>query len=124
MPIMHSNSIDVRQLEAFAAVMSAGSVTGAARLLGRSQPAVTRLIQDLEADIGYALCTEAVPASRRRRAGCYFMRKSNDTCRALPIFGNAPVRSVWASRRRLPSRRRRRWPQAFFRRPSPQSRQA
>ncbi|MGO7465133.1 LysR family transcriptional regulator, partial [Rhizobium ruizarguesonis] len=52
---MHSNSFDIRQLEAFAAVMSAGSVTGAARLLGRSQPAVTRLIQDLEADSGYAL---------------------------------------------------------------------
>ncbi|WP_037075737.1 LysR family transcriptional regulator [Rhizobium mesoamericanum] len=52
---MHGNSIDIRQLEAFAAVMSAGSVTGAARLLGRSQPAVTRQIQDLEADLGYAL---------------------------------------------------------------------
>lgn len=52
---MHSNSIDIRQLEAFAAVMSAGSVTGAARLLGRSQPAVTRQIQDLEADLGYPL---------------------------------------------------------------------
>ncbi len=55
MSYMHGNSIDIRQLEAFAAVMSAGSVTGAARLLGRSQPAVTRQIQDLEADLGYAL---------------------------------------------------------------------
>lgn len=53
---MHIESnLDVRQLEAFAAVMSAGSITGAARLLGRSQPAVSRLIQDLESDIGYAL---------------------------------------------------------------------
>jgi len=55
MCLMNRNSIDIRQLEAFAAVMSAGSVTGAARLLGRSQPAVSRLIQDLEADLGYAL---------------------------------------------------------------------
>lgn len=44
-----------RQLEAFAAVMSSGSITAAGRLLGRSQPAVTRLIQDLEAQVGYAL---------------------------------------------------------------------
>jgi DNA-binding transcriptional LysR family regulator len=47
--------IDIRLLEAFAAVMSAGSITGAARLLDRSQPVVTRQIQDLEADIGYPL---------------------------------------------------------------------
>ena len=61
MSIMHSNSFDIRQLEAFAAVMSAGSVTGAARLLGRSQPAVSRLIQDLEADTGYALLHRSGP---------------------------------------------------------------
>lgn len=47
--------MEIRQLEAFAAVMSAGSVTGAARLLERSQPAITRLVQELEAEIGYAL---------------------------------------------------------------------
>jgi DNA-binding transcriptional LysR family regulator len=47
--------IDIRLLEAFAAVMSAGSITGAARLLDRSQPVVTRQIQDLEADVGYPL---------------------------------------------------------------------
>jgi DNA-binding transcriptional LysR family regulator len=47
--------MELHQLEAFAAVMSAGSVTGAGKLTGRSQPAVTRLIQELEAEIGYAL---------------------------------------------------------------------
>ncbi|CAM3447034.1 LysR family transcriptional regulator [Paracidovorax anthurii] len=47
--------MEIRQLEAFAAVMSAGSVTAAARLLSRSQPAITRLVQELEAEIGYAL---------------------------------------------------------------------
>ncbi|MFX7507385.1 LysR family transcriptional regulator, partial [Acinetobacter baumannii] len=36
--------MNLRQLEAFAAVMSVGSITGGARLVGRSQPAVTRLI--------------------------------------------------------------------------------
>lgn len=46
---------DTRQLEAFSAVVSIGSMTGAARALGRSQPAISRLIQDLEADVGFAL---------------------------------------------------------------------
>ncbi|MEK1850690.1 MAG: LysR family transcriptional regulator [Phyllobacterium sp.] len=72
MSIMHSNSFDIRQLEAFAAVMSAGSVTGAARLLGRSQPAVTRLIQDLEADIGYPLLHRSGPRITPTSRGVLF----------------------------------------------------
>ncbi|MCC8402271.1 LysR family transcriptional regulator [Paraburkholderia sp. MMS20-SJTN17] len=47
--------MELHQLEAFSAVMSSGSMTGAARLLSRSQPAVTRAVQDLEQEIGYAL---------------------------------------------------------------------
>ena len=39
--------MEMRHFDAFAAVMSAGSVTAAGALLGRSQPAVTRLIQEL-----------------------------------------------------------------------------
>ncbi len=56
MPKMTSlNDLDLRQLEAFSAVISSGSVTAAARVLQRSQPAVSRLIQDLESAIGYPL---------------------------------------------------------------------
>lgn len=44
-----------RQLEAFRAVMVAGTMTGAAELLRVTQPAVTRLIRDLEAETGLAL---------------------------------------------------------------------
>jgi len=47
--------MELHQLEAFSAVMSAGSITAAGRLLGRSQPGVTRTIQDLEQEIGYPL---------------------------------------------------------------------
>lgn len=47
--------MEIRDLEAFLAVMSTGSITGAARLLDRSQSQVTRLIQDLETSLGFAL---------------------------------------------------------------------
>ncbi|WGF90262.1 LysR family transcriptional regulator [Marinivivus vitaminiproducens] len=47
--------MDLKQLEVFLAVFSAGSITAAARLLDRSQPAVSRMIQDLENDVGFPL---------------------------------------------------------------------
>ncbi len=47
--------MELHHLEAFSAVMSAGSITNAGRFIGRSQPAVTRMIQELEQEIGYAL---------------------------------------------------------------------
>lgn len=47
--------MELRQLEAFFAVMGTGSVTSAGQKLSRSQSAITRLIQDLEAELGYTL---------------------------------------------------------------------
>jgi DNA-binding transcriptional LysR family regulator len=54
-------SMEIRQLEAFAAVMSTGSVTAAGKLLGRSQPAITRLIQELEGELGFDLFARSGP---------------------------------------------------------------
>ncbi|MHA1570497.1 MAG: LysR substrate-binding domain-containing protein, partial [Alphaproteobacteria bacterium] len=47
--------MNFRLLEAFRAVMVAGSVTEAGAILGRSQPAVSRTIAELERDLGYPL---------------------------------------------------------------------
>lgn len=46
-----------RQLEAFRAVILRQSITRAAEMLHITQPAVTRLILDLEAEIGFSLFT-------------------------------------------------------------------
>lgn len=64
--------MDLKQLEAFAAVMSAGSITGAARLLGRSQPALTRLIQDLEISLGFGLLHRSGPRVTPTEQGLRF----------------------------------------------------
>jgi DNA-binding transcriptional LysR family regulator len=54
--------LNARQIEAFRAVMQLGNMTKAAELLQISQPAVSRLIADLQEAVGYTLFT-------RRRHG-------------------------------------------------------
>ena len=46
-----------RQLKAFRATMLLGSITAAAKELNVSQPAVSRLVSDLEFELGFALFT-------------------------------------------------------------------
>jgi DNA-binding transcriptional LysR family regulator len=48
-------AVTVRQIEAFRAVVDAGTVNKAARSLEVSQPAVSRLINELETEIGFKL---------------------------------------------------------------------
>ncbi|WP_128292255.1 LysR substrate-binding domain-containing protein [Afifella aestuarii] len=47
--------MNLQQLAAFRAVMMTGTVSGAAEVLGRSQPAVSRMLDRLEADLGLTL---------------------------------------------------------------------
>lgn len=67
---MGGRSLNARQLEAFRAVMVSGSITRAGLLLSISQPAVTRLIRDLETDLEMQLFsregTTVVPTAEAR----------------------------------------------------------
>ena len=47
--------MNIQHFAAFRAVMMTGTVSGAAEILGRSQPAVSRLLDRLEAELGLAL---------------------------------------------------------------------
>ena len=51
--------LNLRQVEAFRAVFQTGSMTAAGELMGISQPAVSRLIRDLEAETGLPLFERA-----------------------------------------------------------------
>jgi len=47
--------ITFRQIDAFRTVVSTGTMTESAQMLGISQPAVSRLISDLEVEVGFKL---------------------------------------------------------------------
>jgi len=53
--ILRGRRVNFRLLEAFRSVMLTGSVTEACALLGRSQPAISRTIGELERELGYPL---------------------------------------------------------------------
>jgi DNA-binding transcriptional LysR family regulator len=56
---MHLRSPSFRQLEALVAVLETGSLTRAAERIHISQPAISRLIATLEADVGYPMFRRA-----------------------------------------------------------------
>lgn len=48
-------NLTIRQLRAFREVMRSGSISEAARVLGRTQPSVSSMIANLEAELGFSL---------------------------------------------------------------------
>lgn len=67
---------DIRSVEAFAAVVSCGSMTAAAQILSISQPAVTRMVRDLETRVGFSLFERNGPRISPTEKGMKFFEES------------------------------------------------
>ncbi len=75
--------MEIRQFEAFAAVHASGSVTAAARLLDRSQPVVSRQLQDLENELGFTLFTRTRPQVTLTEQGREFLEEVRNVLSGL-----------------------------------------
>ncbi|PCH74143.1 MAG: LysR family transcriptional regulator [Rhodobacteraceae bacterium] len=98
--------ITFRQVDAFRTVISTGTVTRAADMLGVSQPAISRLISDLEAEVGFQLFQRAgrvlVPTQEARllvkevRHVVSGMEHIKESAAAIASFGHARLNLVTA----------------------------
>ncbi len=64
------------QIEQFIAIVEAGSIRGAARQLGMSQPALTRGLQQLEQDLGVQLLQRTVRGIALSPVGAAFLARA------------------------------------------------
>src|SRR5438477_59826 len=76
----------IEHLTAFLAITDAGSLVGAARKLGRSPPAVTRILNLLEADLGVRLVARTTRSLALTDAG---LRLAEHARRLLGDFDEA-----------------------------------
>jgi DNA-binding transcriptional LysR family regulator len=96
--------MNLKRLQAFRAVLEAGSVTVAARRLHTTQPAVSRLISDLERELGLALFLRARQRLVPTAEGLAFFREAEralaavdrivDIARDIRILEGAHLRVV------------------------------
>ncbi len=83
--------ITLRQIDAFRAVMVTGTVTGASKMLNISQPAVSRLLQDLERIIGFELFVRGNRQLVPTAEGRYFYEEVETAFTGLDQIYNAAV---------------------------------
>jgi LysR family transcriptional regulator, regulator of abg operon len=78
MPFVHhpGERVRLQSIEQFIAVADAGSLRGAARRLGMSQPALTRTVQQLEAELGIRLMHRSVHGASLTPAGTAFLARA------------------------------------------------
>lgn len=82
--------MDANSLKTFVAVAEAGSITRAADLLGRSQPTISRIIQDMEAKLGFSLLTREGRTAQLTEEGLVFEEEAR---RFLAAFDELEYRA-------------------------------
>ena len=94
--------MNVREIDAFQAVMVCGTASRAADVLGISQPAVSKAIQSLEASIGFALFERVKGRLLPTPEGQLFHREVEQSFAGLARLRSAATRfRVRRSARRL-----------------------
>jgi len=96
--------ITFRQIDAFKRVVQTGSVTESARILGISQPAVSRLLSDLETQVGFQLFSrsgrnlkatpEALLLVEEVRRALSGLEQIKHTAAAIKNFKHAQLRLI------------------------------
>ena len=67
--------MELRQLEYFRAIVDAGTISGAARVLHMTQPPLSYQIKMLEEELQVRLFERSVKGLEPTRAGDYFIRR-------------------------------------------------
>jgi len=76
-------ALSLAQLRQFVALAEAGSVGGAARALGVSQPAATKSLRTLEAELGVALMRRTPRGTELTKHGHTFLLRARSACREV-----------------------------------------
>jgi LysR family transcriptional regulator of abg operon len=76
-------SLSLAQLRLFIALAEVGSVGGAARSLGISQPAATKSLRALEAEVGVALVRRTARGTELTKHGHTFLLRARSACREI-----------------------------------------
>jgi LysR family transcriptional regulator, regulator of abg operon len=76
-------SLSLAQLRQFVALADVGSVGGAARALGVSQPAATKSLRALEAQLGVVLVRRTARGTELTKHGHTFLLRARSACREI-----------------------------------------
>lgn len=89
--------MQLHQLRAFVAIADAGSISGAAKTLDVSQPAVTRALQQLEVSVGASLLARTAHGAELTECGQAFLQYARNIVREV-IDAQTHVRQLAGDR--------------------------